>query len=466
MKLSFRRRIATYFMISTAIIIALVFGTVYYIVQKTVYYNLDKDVKTEAEDHRAKVEMNQQGMLYFVNKKHLLASEHTQAQVNPVFIQLIDLNGNFIDKSPNLKQNVLRLKSTHEDGAHYNTSLNGHPIRQVQIKVQLNGKKVGHLLAAMSLEASLMVLKNLRNTLFILYPIILLGLFFISSLLAGRSIQPVVSIIETTDRITKKNLDQRVDLPAKRDELYTLSVSINALLQRIENAMVRERQFTSDASHELRTPISILRGTLEILLRKPRSAEEYHAKIQESLTEVDRLALILDQLLDLARNDESTAFYANEKQSAVKLMNEIIARQSPVAEEQQVSIHFQPEKTVNQVQINAFYGTTILENILSNAIKYSKEKSEVKVDFELTDDAFVCHIQDFGIGIEQEDLVHIFQPFFRSDALKHKSIKGTGLGLSIVQKAAKAIQAEISVKSELGKGTVFSIQFHDFLSQS
>lgn len=466
MKLSFKKRIATYFIISTAVIIALVFGTVYYIVRQTVYSNLDKDLGIEAEEHRSKVELSKENIMFFINKEDLLAAEHSQAQVNPVFIQLIDASGKFVDKSPNLKQNKLHFRSLKKDGMHFNTSLNNHPIRQVQIPIIINDKIEGYVLAAMSLEASLMVLSNLRNTLFLLYPIILLGLFFISMFFAGRSIQPVVSIIEKTNRITRQNLYERVEIPSTKDELQTLSLSINALLQRIENAMIREQQFTSDASHELRTPIAVLKGTLEVLLRKPRTAEEYNEKLNYCIKEVNRISLILDQLLDVARNDESTAFYAIEKSSAIGLIREVILRRQKELEEKSIVLITQFNTVTPDVQINAFFGATIIENILVNAIKYSKEKSEIVIALNLAGNGLLCSIQDHGIGIKQEDLAKIFQPFFRSEALKHKEIQGSGLGLAIVQKAANAINASISLQSEWGKGTTFDIQFHEILRES
>ena len=119
------------------------------------------------------------------------------------------------------------------------------------------------MLTAMSLEPSLMVLIKLRNVLIISYLLMLSVLYFISRYLAGRSMIPVKNITETTNHITKNNLNERVELPFYKDELYDLSSGINKLLKRIEDAIERERQFTSDASHELRTPLSSLRGTLE-----------------------------------------------------------------------------------------------------------------------------------------------------------------------------------------------------------
>ena len=167
----------------------------------------------------------------------------------------------------------------------------------------------------------------------------------------------------------------------------------------------------------------------------------------------------MDQLLEIARNDESTSFYASEKKNAVNLMKEIIQRQQLVATERGVKIDFKHPNKVMASEINSFFGSTILDNLLSNALKYSHENGKVIIDFDSNGDTLVCKIQDFGIGIKQEDLIHIFQPFFRSDALNHKSIKGTGLGLSIVQKSAKAIGANVTVESVEGLGTTFDVQF-------
>ena len=116
----------------------------------------------------------------------------------------------------------------------------------------------------------------------------------------------VKDIIETTNRITKDNLNERVKLPVNKDELYQLSNGINRLLQRIEDTIVRERQFTSDASHELRTPLASLRGTLEVLIRKPRTQSEYEEKVTYALYEIDRMNNIIEQLLILARMDNNS----------------------------------------------------------------------------------------------------------------------------------------------------------------
>ena len=190
------------------------------------------------------------------------------------------------------------------------TKLNSIPIRQIQTPIINKGKIVGYLVVAMSLEDFQIVL-ILKNILLITFPLILILLFLIARFFAGKSIKPVQTIIETSSQITKDNLKTRIPLPFNKDELYVLSENINHLLDRVENAIDREKQFTSDASHELRTPLAVIKGTLEVLIRKPRNQQEYEERIQFCVSEVDRLNHMVDQLLLLAR-------FENQKQNIKK----------------------------------------------------------------------------------------------------------------------------------------------------
>lgn len=457
MNLSFQNRIALYYMIATAVIMAVAFTTVYFVVQETVFQNLDNDLSFEAEKHTGEIKIVGDS-IKIKNKKGWEQREHREVQVNPVFIQILSKDGKFIDKSPNLKNDVLIFNPLQNYGGHFNAKLNGKAIRQVQLPIEENGKIRGFILAAMSLESSKMVLLNLRNVLIISYLLLLVGLYFISRYLAGRGIIPVKVITETTKRITQNNLNERVVLPQNKDELYELSSSINQLLQRIENTLERERQFTSDASHELRTPLSTLKGTLEVLIRKPRERVEYEEKINFSLTEIDRITATLEQLLLLARLDTNSKTVDQSLVPLPTIIDEILSRRKKSISEKKLVIDFHKGAALVSV-VPMYYSNLILDNIIGNAIKYSKENKTVHITITEADSKIVCQIQDEGIGVKKEDLNNLFNHFFRSDALHHKSISGNGLGLSIAKKAADAINAEIQVESEFGVGTTFTIEF-------
>src|SRR5680860_935264 len=444
-------------MLATAIIIAVVFSIVYLIVQNTVYKNLDNVLSFEARKHTKEIKIKE-NILYFANKAEWEETEHREVQMNPVFIQIIDAAGRLMDKSPNLKDEILPFEGSKNLGENFNSKLNNRSIRQVQIPIEHHDKIKGYIIAAMSLEDSQMVLLNLRNTLLILFPIVLFGLFFVSRYLAGRSIIPIQNITNTTNRITKSTLNERVALPSNKDELYQLSASINELLNRIENTLQREQQFTSDASHELRTPLSTLRGTLEVLIRKPRTKEEYEDKIKVSLTEVGKMTDTLEQLLLLARFDSQKPTIQDEKESLTKIVKEIIASHLKAINSKNLHIIFNNPEIKNDL-VPYYYSHLILDNIIHNAVKYSKVNSEITIILRRNEKGLVCEIKDEGIGIRKEDLEKVFIPFFRSDALHHKEVIGNGLGLSIAKKAALAIKATIAVESELNKGTTFLVTF-------
>uniref|UniRef100_UPI00404914DA histidine kinase dimerization/phospho-acceptor domain-containing protein n=1 Tax=Flavobacterium sp. TaxID=239 RepID=UPI00404914DA len=184
----------------------------------------------------------------------------------------------------------------------------------------------------MSLE-DFEIVQILKNILLISYPLILILLYLFARFFAGRSIIPVSTIIDTSRKITKDNLKTRIPLPNNKDELFALSQTINNLLDRVENAIEREKQFTSDASHELRTPLAVIKGTMEVLIRKPRNQHEYEEKIQFCISEVDRLNHMVDQLLLLAR-------FENQKQNIKKesiYLNAIVTTDNPNFEMERIS---------------------------------------------------------------------------------------------------------------------------------
>ncbi|MDT0643097.1 HAMP domain-containing sensor histidine kinase [Zunongwangia sp. F363] len=465
MKLSFRSRVALYYMLATALVIAIAFFTVFILVKSTIYQNLDEDLSYEAAMHLRETGL-ENGKPVFLDREEWEEREHREVQVNPVFVQIMDSTGRYIsDKSPNLKEDKLLFFPKKENGSHFNTYLKDQLIRQVQVRFSENGKNYGYIITAMSFEASQEIISRLAWILIICYPVILFGLFFISRFLAGRSIKPITEITRTTNRISRYHLNERVSLPENKDELFDLSFSINELLDRIEQALERERQFTSDASHELRTPIASIRGNLEVLIRKERSKAEYENTIKYSLSEIDRMSVIIEQLLSLARYDKKAVNKTEEHIEIVTILDEIISLHSGELKAKNLKLIFNAENA-GEFYVHYHYAFAILNNIIGNATKYSYNNSTLTIQLTKNNDTLLCKITDEGIGIKQEDLDKIFNPFYRSSALEHSEIKGSGLGLSIVQKAAEAIEAEIKVTSTKDKGSSFSVVFKPILRKS
>ncbi|XOV91776.1 MAG: ATP-binding protein [Bacteroidota bacterium] len=434
MNLSFKNRIASHYMIATAIIMAMAFGAIYLIVQETVMRNLDSDLSYEAQRHSMEIVVINDSIL-FENKAEWEEREHREIQVNPIFIQLVDEKGRLMDKSPNLKEEYLPYRDS-VFGEHFNSNLGNQSIRLVQLPVIKDGKIKGHILAAISSESAKSIILKLRNVLIIAYLVILSGLYFISRYLAGRSIKPIQNVTKTISQITKMNLKERVALPSNKDEIYELSSGFNALLERIENAIEREKQFTSDASHELRTPLASLIGTLEVLIRKPRTQKEYEEKIQFSLSEIEKMTLTLEQLLLLARLDSKDQSKNNSLIELSTIIDESLTYFKNQIAEKGIQLEFNFDQN-KKLLVPHYYTHLIINNVLSNAIKYSPDGSRLGIDIKEVKGHVVCSINDHGLGIKPEDLQNIYENFFRSEALNHKKIPGNGLGLSIVKNVLK-----------------------------
>ncbi|HKK74463.1 MAG TPA: ATP-binding protein [Saprospiraceae bacterium] len=455
MKLSFQNRIAFHYMIATALIMALVFGTVYWVVNETVYQNLEADILFEARKHSKAIEVAGDS-IWFRNKAELEEREHQQIQFNPVFVQLVNRQGFPMDKSPNLKSDYLLYRDK-DYGDFFDTKLGGRSIRQIQLPITDQGRIEGHILTAMSSESAQSILRDLRNTLIGCYLFVLAGLYFASRFLAGRSILPIKEMTHTINRITQNNLQERVELPANRDELYDLATGFNKLLGRIASTLERERQFTSDASHQLRTPLASLRGTLEVLIRKQREAQEYEKKIRYSLSEIDRMSNTVEQLLLLARLEADHLPAHHRTIELVSLIEDCLGRYKKQIQGKDLKVRLDIQSTEGQVP--QYYAELVIDNILHNAIKYSPEGGILSVAIDTQNDRPRCTIQDNGMGMKEEDIERAFRNFFRADAVQERKIPGTGLGLSIARKAARAAGAEIEVDSEVGQGTCFTILF-------
>lgn len=457
MNLSFKNRIALYYMLATASVITIVFFIIFFVVQAAVYQELDNDLSFEAHKHTNEILIDGQ-LILFRNKSEWTESEHREVQVNPVFIQLVTPRGKTMDKSPNLKEDELVFEQEKAFDAHFDTELKSQSIRQVQLPVQQAGELKGYILAAMSLEGPKIVIDSLKRNLLLLFPIVLLGLFFITRFLAGKSIRPVQLITTTTNRITRNNLNERISLPAYKDELYTLTASINELLARMQEAIEREKQFTADASHQLRTPLAVLKGTMEVLVRKTRSPEEYQDKIVESIQEINRISVVVDQLLLLARFDEKTVYKPQDEIQFETLLDDILTRYKQVITDQQLSIKVAVASYPPVFSVY-YYADIILDNLVSNAIKYAPWGSTITLAVFPEGNKVVCQVKDEGAGIAPDDLRQIFNPFFRAAAVAQSSIKGNGLGLSIVKKACDLLRIKVQVTSELKVGTTFSLYF-------
>ena len=453
---SFKNRIAFNYILSSSILIAIVFLSIFTIVKYSVNQHINEEIQEELYKHLDDVSTDSNDT-YLIQVDQWRAREHNSISVNPVFVEFYDNNKQLIDKSPNLKNSNVELLENSKNNKFSDTKLNGIPIRQIQTPIINKEKVVGYLVVAMSLE-DFEIVQILKNILLISYPLILILLFLIARFFAGKSIKPVSTIIDTSSQITKDNLKTRIPLPVNKDELYVLSQNINNLLDRVENAIEREKQFTSDASHELRTPLAVMKGTMEVLIRKPRDQKEYEEKINFCITEVDRLNHMVDQLLLLARFENQKQNIKNETIYLNAIILDNLTRFSSKIENKKLKVNTEFSEDF-YIQSDNYLVSIVISNLISNAIKYSNKNGEININLVNNNNKISFSIADKGIGISPVDIDKIFNSFYRSDVTNHAEIKGTGLGLSIVKRLCDLLKLEIAVESKLNQGTTFILSF-------
>jgi heavy metal sensor kinase len=466
-EISLRNRIAFYYTVATAFLIGLVFMLVYYVVDSTVYRHFDQELMAEVTEILEENDLKSNDFTGLASFRSIDEDDRQEEKdehdvfrhndVEPQFIQLVDAKGLVVKKSVNLFPDSLSFHARFRRTAYFNSNVNGQTVRQVQVPLEnRHGLTEGYLLVAFPLENVIIVLSDLQMVFLFSFPGIILILFVLTRLIAGRSIRPIDEVIATAEKMTQANLDQRIPLPRNRDELYRLSATINALLDRLQDAFLREKQFTADASHELKTPLAAVKGTLDVLVRKPREREHYETKIHYCLQELNRMARLIDQLLMLARY-ESTGLRPRIEEIELSILIEAaIERLKPHAAEKEMTVRFNRMQSGNVAADPAML-EMIIENILSNAIKYSPSGSPIDIALEPGTNAFLCSISDHGIGIPEEKLHAIFERFYRVDESRSSSTGGFGLGLSIVKKLADLQQIRIAVQSARNEGTIFTL---------
>lgn len=454
--LSLKNRIAFHYIISTALLVFVVFIIIYSIVSFTVYKNVNENINFEASEYQEKIRfVNNQPIL--LDKNEWIKQEHNEVAVNPVFLVLTDSKGNIIEKSENLKKENLEISIINKSIITKDVLLAGKILRQKQVPLYCNNEIKGYLLVAVSQQEAITILNNLFNILTLLYPITLILLFFVARIITGRSIKPILNIIETTGKISQEDLNFRIELPKKKDELQLLSQTINDLLDRIQNAVDREKQLTSDASHELRTPLAIIKGTLEVLIRKPRNQTEYLEKIDFCIKEVDRLNNLVSELLLLARFENQKQNIQLDEISLNAIILDELSRYSDKIKTKQILVKHQFENDYI-IKSDQYLMSIIFGNLISNALKYSKQNGEIIINLYNENSVVIVSFLDNGIGIMKDNIDKVFDPFFRSLPNNHPEIKGTGLGLSIVRRVCTLLDINVKIESEENIGTKVTLK--------
>jgi len=275
-------------------------------------------------------------------------------------------------------------------------------------------------------------------------------------ILVRRSLEPVERMAVKAEEITQHNLSERLPLVESGDELERLSVSLNHMIARLEDAMRGSKQFVADASHELRTPLTVMRGELESLAQDAQLARETREALGSVLEEVERLGEIVESLFSLSRLDAGEAD-AWQRFDLAELATTTAEQLSLLATDKDIRLVCDSPRGIN-VRGERARLKQVIVNLLDNAIKYTPRGGHIALKVRREGAWAVLEVTDDGVGIPQEALPHVFKRFFRVDSSRARDPGGAGLGLSIVKSICAAHGAEVEVTSTVGKGSTFRVR--------
>lgn len=276
--------------------------------------------------------------------------------------------------------------------------------------------------------------------------------------LCRRILKPLAQMADAAREIGAERLDDRLPVPQTHDAIEDLGRSFNALLDRLQESFERQRRFTGDASHQLRTPLTAIQGQVDLALRQPRDPQEYQRVLTLVQKRARHLHAIVESLLFLARTD-AEALRPNLTVIDLNEWTADYARSRPEsAKNAPIELRFD-DHAPHEIRAQPALLGVLLDNLIDNAERYGPPGSPVRVDVGRDASRVIVQVTDQGPGIAPDDLPRLFEPFYRAPAVRDSPIVGSGLGLSIVDRLARAFQATIRIHSRPGQGTTFTLAF-------
>jgi heavy metal sensor kinase len=417
-----------------------------------------------AADYNRELRLRLEGIESFLEDPapHTLAeiqhelSEDSELRPGGELLQVSDAQGRWIYQSDSIRRlhiPVLAASPAQPRLATINTL--GFPVRLLSATDIVRGTQY-HIQIGQSLEQSSKLIRRFGLVLLGASPLLLVAAAGAGYWMAKRALRPIIQITADARAITAFDISHRIKLPRAKDELRDLSQTLNDMLARLESAFQRITQFTADASHELRTPVALIRTTAELALAEipPKASREALLSI---LTESERTTDLLESLLTLARADANPRL-PMEQVDCIPTVREAISRTSVLAAARGVHLAFSTELHVAEMLAHPGSLRRLFLILIDNGLKYTQTGGSVQVTLAEEDTAIVARIKDNGIGISPEDLPHIFERFYRADKSRDRSA-GVGLGLAIAEWLAKAHGASIQVESVLEQGTLVTLRF-------
>ena len=340
--------------------------------------------------------------------------------------------------------------------------IDGRQFRAAREQVEAAGRTFT-IEVATPTESFDQALDRFRWILFLTSPALLILASLGGYWMSRRALRPVDEIIGTARSIGADNLSRRLAVPAAHDELRRLTETLNEMLTRIDAAFQKIRQFTADASHELRTPVALMRTSAELALRKPRSDEEYREALAQILEAAERTSSLIDNLLTLARADAAASGLAAgaldlERTNLADCVRSVSRQAETLAAPQSIQFAARVPPEPVWVRADARVLERLLLILLDNAVKYTPREGKIELALTASNGTAQIAVRDTGPGIAAADLPHIFDRFYRADKARSSETGGAGLGLSIGRWIAESHGGSLTAESPASGGATFTIR--------
>jgi signal transduction histidine kinase len=371
--------------------------------------------------------------------------------------EVFDEQGQLVGQSYGLSRRNMLLQPPPDVGSEIrfeNSGPRDFPLRVAWQKVEIAGRSF--VIGAADPQAKYR--EVLTGFLYVAGPIILVLATLCGLWLGRRALGPVARITDEARAITETNLSTRLAVPQSRDELQQLSETLNEMLGRIEQSFMRTKQFTADASHELRAPLTLIYTAAQYALRRPRSREELVESLSRILRESRRTITLIEDLLALARGDAGHQPAELEVLDAAGLVRDAAEQATAMGEAKDVRVTMAVEPGELLVRGNDATLRRLLLILVDNAVKFTPTGGIVTLGAQREGADVALSVADTGVGIAADDVPHIFERFWRADKVRSREVGGTGLGLPIAQQIAEQHDATLDVHSEPGRGSVFTLR--------
>lgn len=385
-----------------------------------------------------------------LNDPEILEDIGTDTDIN---IKITDAHGNELISSDSFDTSELKYdtyigitRRVEVDSAHFIVH---------NSEVQVDGDIKAYLQVAKNMEKEYSFIDLLLVTMGLADIVGVLLSLLAGYLISRRMLGPIDKITRTARSISISDLNTRIEVGEADDELSRLSHTFNEMIERLQLSFDKQNQFVSDASHELRTPISVIRGYIDLI---DRWGKDDKVVLQESVeaikSETRSMGDLVEKLLLLARNDAGKLSLKKEIFKVRELISEVI-RQSELIAPKQAFLNESDENVTLFADREMI--KQMLRALIDNSIKYSGDNKNIIIKAQYCNGETVLAVQDTGIGIPPDKIENIFDRFFRVDSARTKKTGGTGLGLSIVKMIAEAHQGRVDIQSKVGTGTTVSV---------